>query len=145
LSPNAAAPAPPSAAPNQNADAAPPAILAKAAPAAADPAPARVVAGLPTLAPVRVILNVPRDDSDRARRSADIERALAAAGLEVFDRVPADVRRPGPSIGYYFESDRHAAAEVSHLLEPLLGAVDPVAFRKRGNLPEPGTIEIAIP
>ena len=145
LSPNAAAPAPPSAAPDQNVDGAPPAILAKAAPTAPDGAAARVVAGLPTLAPVRVVLNVARDDSDRARRSADIQRALAAAGLEVSDLVPVDAQQPGPSIGYYFQSDRNAAAEVSHLLEPLLGAVDPVALRKRGSIPEPGTIEIAIP
>ena len=145
LSPNAAAPAPPSTAPDQNVDAAPPAILAKAAPTAPDGAAARVVAGLPTLAPVRVVLNMARDDSDRAPRSADIQRALAAAGLEVSDLIPADAQQLGPSIGYYFQSDRNAAAEVSHLLEPLLGAVDPVLLRKRGSIPEPGTIEVAIP
>jgi hypothetical protein len=120
-------------------------MLAKAAPTAPDGAAVRVVAGLPTLAPVRVILNVARDDSGRAWRSADIQRALAAAGLEVSDLVPADPQQPGPSIGYYFQSDRNAAAEVSHLLEPLLGAVDPVVLRKRGSIPEPGTIEVAIP
>jgi hypothetical protein len=145
LSPNAAAPAPPIAAPDQNVDAAPPAILAKAAPTAPDGAAARVVAGLPTLAPVRVVLNMARDDSDRAPRSADIQRALAAAGLEVSDLIPADAQQLGPSIGYYFQSDRNAAAEVSHLLEPLLGPVDPVLLRKRGSIPEPGTIEVAIP
>jgi len=144
LSSSAAAPAPPIAAPDQNVDAAP-AILAKAAPTAPDGSAARVVAGLPTLAPVRVILNVARDDSGRARRPADIQQALAAAGLEVSDLVPADAQQSGPSIGYYFQSDRNAAAEVSHLLEPLLGAVDPVVLRKRGSIPEPGTIEVAIP
>jgi hypothetical protein len=51
----------------------------------------------------------------------------------------------GQASGYYFQSDRNAAAEVSHLLEPLLGAVDPVLLRKRGSIPEPGTIEISIP
>jgi hypothetical protein len=145
LSPNAAAPAPLSAPPDQNVDAAPPAILAKAALSAPDGAAARVVAGLPTLAPVRVILNVARDDSGRARRLADIQRALAAAGLEVSALVPVDAQQSGPSIGYYFQSDRNAAAELSHLLEPLLGAVDPVMLRKRGSIPEPGTIEVAIP
>jgi hypothetical protein len=144
LSPNAAAPAPPSAPPDQNVDAAPPAILAKAAPTTPDGAAPRV-AGLPTLAPVRVVLNVARDDPGRARRLADIQRALAAAGLEVSDLVPVDAQQPGPSIGFYFQSDRNAAAEVSHLLEPLLGVVDPVALRKRGSIPEPGTIEIGIP
>src|SRR5271165_6130284 len=144
LSSSAAAPAPPIAAPDQNVDAAP-AILAKAAPTAPDGSAARVVAGLPTLAPVRVILNVARDDSGRARRPADIQQALAAAGLEVSDLVPADAQQSGPSIGYYFQSDRNAATEVSHLLEPLLGAVDPVVLRKRGSIPEPGTIEVAIP
>jgi hypothetical protein len=145
LSPNAAAPAPPSTAPDPNVDVAPPAILAKAAPTAPDGAAARVVAGLPTLAPVRVVLNMARDDSDHAPRSADIQRALAAAGLEVSDLIPADAQQLGPSIGYYFQSDRNAAAEVSHLLEPLLGPVDPVLLRKRGSIPEPGTIEVAIP
>jgi hypothetical protein len=145
LSPNAAAPAPPSAAPDQNVGAAPPAILAKATPTAPDDPTARALADLPTLAPVRVILNVARDDSGRARRSGDIRRALAAAGLEVSDLVHVDAQRPGPSIGYYFQSDRNAAAQVSLLLAPLLGVVDPVVFRKRGTIPEPGTIEIAIP
>ena len=110
LSPDAAAPAPPVAAPDQNVDAAPPAILAKAAPTAPDGPTAPVVAGLPTLAPVRVVLNVARDDFGRARRAADIQQALAAAGLEVADLVPVDAQRPGPSIGYYFQSDRNAAA-----------------------------------
>jgi len=110
-----------------------------------EPAAAPPVAGLPTLAPVRVVLNVARDDVGHHRRAADIRQALAAAGLEVADHVPVDAERPGPSIGYYFQSDRKAAAEVSHLLEPLLGPVDPAAIRKRGSIPEPGTIEIAIP
>ena len=103
------------------------------------------VAGLPTLAPVRVVLNVARDDAGHARRAADIRQALAAAGLEVANRVPVDAHRPGPSIGYYFQSDRNGAAEVSHVLEPLLGAVAPAAIRKRASIPEPGAIEIAIP
>jgi len=145
LSPNAAAPAPPSAAPDQNVDVNPSAILAKAAPTAPDGTAGRVVADLPTVAPVRVILNMVRDDSSRAQRMADIQQALAAAGLEVSDLAPLDAQQPGPSIGYYFQSDRNAAAEVSHLLEPLLGAVDPVVLRKRGSIPEPGTVEIAIP
>jgi hypothetical protein len=143
VSPNAATPTPPSAAPDQNVDGAPPAMLAKATPTAPDDSIARVV--LPTLAPVRVILNMARTDSGRARRSGDIRRALAAAGLEVSDLVHVDAQRPGPSIGYYFQSDRNAATEVSRLLAPLLGVVDPVAFRKRGTIPEPGTIEIEIP
>ncbi len=110
-----------------------------------DPAAALPVAGLPGLAPVRVVLNVARDDVGHARRAADIRQALAAAGLEVADHVPVDAQQRGPSIGYYFQSDRNAAAEVSHVLEPLLGALAPVAIRKRASIPEPGTIEIAIP
>jgi hypothetical protein len=114
--------------------------------APSEPAAAPPVAGLPNLAPVRVVLNVARDDVGHDRRAVDIKRALEAAGLEVADRVPlVDPQRPGPSVGYYFQSDRNAAAEVSHVLEPLLGAVDPVALRMRGSLPEPGTIEITIP
>ena len=120
-------------------------MLAKAEPTAPEHPNGRVTAGLPALAPVRVVLNVARDDGSRARRSVDIQRALATAGLEVSDLVPVDARQPGPSIGYYFQSDRNAAAEVSHLLQPLLGAVDPVALRMRGSIPEPGTIEIALP
>ena len=145
LSPDAAAPAAPVAAPDQNGDAAPPVIMARAAPTAPDGPTAPLVAGLPTLAPVRVVLNVARDDIRRAGRAAEIQQALIAAGLGVAELVPVDAQRSGPSIGYYFQSDRNAAAGVSHLLEPLLGAVDPVVLRKRGSIPEPGTIEIAIP
>jgi hypothetical protein len=141
LSPRVAAPAPPSAAPEQNADGASPAILARAAPIAPNERKAGVVTGLPTLAPVRVVLNVARGDEGRA---ADIQHALVAAGVQT-DLVPVDTRRSTPSVGYYFQSDRNAAADVSHLLTPLLGAVDPAALRIRGSIPEPGTIEVAIP
>ena len=141
LSPSAAFLAPPSAAPEQNVDGAPPAIVAEAAPIAPADRKTRVVTGLPTLAPVRVVLNVARGDEGHA---ADIQHALVAAGVQT-DLVPVDARRPTPSIGYYFQSDRNAAAGVSHLLTPLLGAVDPVALRIGGSIPEPGTIEIAIP
>jgi hypothetical protein len=119
------------------------AVMAKAAPTAPADSMADVVAGLPELAPVRIILNVPRDKVDR-QRLADVKQALARAGLEVAGLVAADAR-PGPSVGYYFEADREAAAGVSRLLEPLLGAVDPVALRKRGSIPEPGTIEVIVP
>jgi WD40 repeat protein len=118
---------------------------AQPAPTAQHEAATPPVAGLPTLAPVRVVLNVARDDAGHARRAADIRQVLAAAGLEVADRVPVDAHRRAPSIGYYFQSDRNAAAEVSHVLEPLLGAVAPVAIRKRASIPEPGTVEIAVP
>ena len=141
LSPRAAAPAPSSSAPEQNADGASPAILARAAPIAPNERKAGVVTGLPTLAPVRVVLNVARGDEGRA---ADIQHALVAAGVQT-DLVPVDTRRSTPSVGYYFQSDRNAAADVSHLLTPLLGAVDPAALRIRGSIPEPGTIEVAIP
>ena len=141
---NAGTLAPPSAPSDQPVDAALPAILAKAALTAPEGRAALAAPGLPTLAPVRVVLNVARDEVGRAR-SADIQQALVAAGLEVADLIPFDAQRPGPSIGYYFQSDRNAAVEVSHLLAPLLGAVDPVVLRKRGSIPEPGTIEIAIP
>jgi WD40 repeat protein len=118
---------------------------AQEAPAAQNEAAPPPVASLPTLAPVRVILHVAKDDVSHARRAADVRQALAAAGLEVADRVPVDAGRSGPSIRYYFQSDRKAAAEVSHVLEPLLGAVAPAPIRKRANLPEPGAIEVAIP
>ncbi len=144
-SPSVAAPAAPSSGRRHDVDGAPPAILAKAAPTAADGPTAPAVSGLPTLAPVRVVLNVARDDTGPAGRAAGIRQALAAAGMEVAKLVPVDARRPGPSIGYYFQSDRNAAAGLSHLLEPLLGAVDPVALRMRGDIAEPGTIEIAVP
>ena len=38
-----------------------------------------------------------------------------------------------------------AAGRICQELAPLLGAVDPVALRIEGNIPEPGTIEITIP
>jgi hypothetical protein len=140
LSPRPAAPGPSSAAPEQNIGGAPPAILARAEPIAPNDRKARVVTGLPTLAPVRVVLNVARGDEGRA---ADIQHALVAAGVQT-DLVPVDARRSTPRIGYYFQSDRNAAADVSHLLTPLLGAVDPAALRIHGSIPEPGTIEITI-
>ena len=142
LSPNAAARAPPSAASEQNGDEAPPAILAKAEPTTPDDPKPRVVADLPTLAPVRVVLNVARGN---VGRGADIQRALVAAGVQIAGLVPVDARRSTPSIGYYFQSDRYSATGVSQLLKPLLGVVDPVALRIHENMPEPGTIEIAIP
>jgi hypothetical protein len=142
LSPNAAVPAPPSAASEQNGDEASPAILAKAEPTTPDDPKPRVVADLPTLAPVRVVLNVARGN---VGRGADIQRALVAAGVQIAGLVPVDARRSTPSIGYYFQSDRNSATGVSQLLKPLLGVVDPVALRIRENMPEPGTIEIAIP
>jgi hypothetical protein len=141
VAPNPVMPAPPSAAPEKNFGEAKPAIVASAAPTTPDDPKTRVVADLPTLAPVRVVLNVARADAGRA---ADIQRALVTAGVQT-DLVPVDARRPGPSIGYYFRSDRNAAATVSHLLAPLLGALDPVALQIREGIPEPGTIEIAIP
>ncbi|MGO9420729.1 hypothetical protein [Roseiarcus sp.] len=119
--------------------------MASTTPTADESPAAQVVPGLPALAPVRVVLDVARNEMGRAGRAANIQQALAAAGLEVAELVPVDAQRPAPRIGYYFQSDRDAAAGVSHLLEPLLGAVDPVGLRMRGTLPEPGTIEIAIP
>ena len=140
---NAAAPTSPSPAPDQNIDAARPATRVKRAPTAR---PTAVdVAGLPTAAPVRVVLSAARENVGRSGRAAEIQKALVAAGLEVADLVPVDAERSRASIGYYFQSDRAAADGVSHLLEPLLGPLDPVALRMRESIPEPGTIEIAIP
>ncbi len=144
-SPRTAAAAASGAAPDQKVGAAPPDVLASTTPTADESPAAQVVPGLPALAPVRVVLDVARNEMGRAGRAANIQQALAAAGLKVAELVPVDAQRPAPRIGYYFQSDRDAAAGVSHLLEPLLGAVDPVGLRMRGTLPEPGTIEIAIP
>jgi hypothetical protein len=137
-SPNAAAPAPSSAAAERNVDRPPPAMPAETAPTTPGDHEAQVAVALPTLAPVRVVLNVARGDLSRA---ADIQHALVAAGLQT-DVVPVDARQRAPSIGYYFQSDRNIAVGVGHLLTPLLGAVDPVALQIRGSTPEPGTIEI---
>ncbi len=132
---------------HDNLPTAPPASAAWATPTPERP-PA-LLTGLPTLAPVRVVLNVAQDDILRAGRAEDIRQALVSAGLEVARFVPVDPHGPGhgsgPSIGYYFQSDRKAAAGVSRALEPLLGVVHPVALRMHGTVPEPGTIEIAVP
>jgi hypothetical protein len=141
LSSKVAAPTPPSTFAERNVDRPPPAMLAEAAPTTPGDHEAQVAVALPALAPVRVVLNVARGGLSHA---ADIQHALVAAGVQT-DLVPVDVRRPTPSIGYYFQSDRNVAVGVSHLLAPLLGAVDPVALRIRGSTPEPGTIEIAVP
>jgi hypothetical protein len=136
----------PTAEPERNVDALPPAIVARAASAEPERIAAQLT-NLPTLAPVRVVLDVARNDFGPGR-AADIRQALVAAGLEVAKLVPVEERGSqlgsGPSIGYYFLSDRKAAAGVSHLLEPLLGTVNPVALRMRGDVPEPGTIEIKV-
>jgi hypothetical protein len=141
LSENAASLAQSRAAPEQNVDEAPRATMAKTPPIASDDHKPRILTDLPTFAPVRVVLNVARGDVGRA---ADIQHALVAAGVET-NLVPIDARQPTPRIGYYFRADRSAAAGVSQLLTPLLGTVDPVALRIQGSIPEPGTIEIAIP
>ena len=130
---------------DQDGDAAQPRALAKGAPTRGDGPIAPSVAGLPRLAPLRVLLSVARDDIGHAGRSTELQHVLVDAGLGVAEFVPVDTQQLRPSIGYYFESDRDPAARVSRLLQPLLGAVDPVALRKRGAVPEPGTIEIAIP
>lgn len=125
----------------------PPASAARATPT--PERPLALLTGLPTLAPVRVVLNVAQDDIGRAGRAENIRQALVSAGLEVARFVPVDPHGSGhgsgPSIGYYFQSDRKAAAGVSRALEPLLGVVHPVALRMHGTVPEPGTIEIAVP
>jgi hypothetical protein len=141
----AAAPAASGAATDQNVDVASRNVLASTAPTADESPAAQVVPVLPALAPVRVVLDVTRSGMGRAGRAADIRQALVAAGLKVAELVRADAQQPAPRIGYYFRSDRDAAADVSRLLEPLLGAVDPVGLRMRGAIAEPGTIEVAIP
>lgn len=142
VSPEAPSPSP-SAATAPNGDAPPLTTVARAEPTAPE-LPAAQRGDLPALAPVRVVLDVARNDIGPAGRAADIRQALVAAGLEVAKLVPVDEYRSGPSVGYYFQSDRKAAAGVSHVLEPLIGAVTPVALRARGNVPEPGTIEIEV-
>jgi hypothetical protein len=151
----------PAAPPHQNVPVTPPTI-ALAAPTMPPPAPAAPVDAqnqsgvappegfarsdsLPTLAPVRVVLITARDDIHRARRAAEVQQALGDAGLRVAELVQADGQRSRSSVGYYFQSDREAATSVSRLLQPLLGAVNPVVLRTREGIPEPGTIEIGIP
>ena len=138
--PVAGSPAAASAAPDRNGAAAPTTIMAREE----AQRPAARLRDLPALAPVRVVLDVARDEFGPAGRAATIRQALVAAGFEVAQLVPVDDHGPGPSVGYYFQSDRKAAAGVGHLLEPLLGPVNPVALRMRGNVPEPGTIEIEV-
>ena len=42
-------------------------------------------------------------------------------------------------------SQQHAAVDVSHRVQPLLGPVEPALLELRGKVPPPGTVEIAVP
>lgn len=144
VSPTAAAPVGSITGPEQKVDAARQASVALAAPS--PPGFSSPAAGqLPALAPVRVVLIFAREDLARANRAADIQKALAAAGVAVAGLVAADSQQSRPAIGYYFHPDRGAAAGVSRTLEPLLGTVVPAVLRLGGGLPQPGTIEVAVP
>jgi hypothetical protein len=115
------------------------------APAAQDKAVAPVSADLPAYAPFRVVLTYPRDDEAAAGRTAALQQALKAAKVEVGNLEATDASLPAPSIGYYFRSDRNAAVDISHKVEPLLGPIEPIMLEPRGEESSPGTIVIALP
>jgi hypothetical protein len=115
------------------------------APAAQDKAAAPVSADLPAYAPFHVVLTYPRDDKTAAIRTAALQQALQAAKVEVGNLEATDAFLPGPSIGYYFRSDRNAAVDISHKVEPLLGPIEPIMLEPRGEESSPGTIVIALP
>jgi hypothetical protein len=102
-------------------------------------------ADLPAFAPSRVVLTYPRDDKAAAERTTTLRQALTAAKVEVVSVEAVDASRTTPGIGYYFPSDRDAAVDVSRRVEPLLGRVEPAPLELRGEVPPPGTIEIALP
>jgi hypothetical protein len=115
------------------------------APAAQDKAAAPVSPDLPAYAPFRVVLTYPRDDKTAAIRTAALQQALQAAKVEVGNLEAIDASLPGPSVGYYFRSDRNAAVDISHKVEPLLGPIEPIMLEPRGEESSPGTIVIALP
>jgi hypothetical protein len=115
------------------------------APAAQDKAVAPVSADLPAYAPFRVVLTYPRDNKAAASRTAALQQALQAAKVEVGNLEATDASLPAPSIGYYFRSDRNAAVDISHKVEPLLGPIEPIMLEPRGEESSPGTIVIALP
>jgi hypothetical protein len=104
-----------------------------------------VSADLPIFAPSRVVLTYPRNDNAAAERTTALRQALTAAKVEVVKVEAVDASRPTPGIGYYFRSDRDAAVDVSHRVQPLLGPVEPALLELRGKVPSPGTVEIAVP
>ncbi len=120
-------------------------LAAIATPKPGDAARSPDTSGLPEFAPIRVVLKTAKDSPARERRAGEVRQALASAGFDVAGPAPAEARLKGPAIGYYFQSDRAAAAAVSRLLAPLLGVVTPAALKMRGAAPQPGTIEIALP
>jgi hypothetical protein len=115
------------------------------APAAQEKAAAPVSADLPAYTPFRVVLTYPRDDKTAAIRTAALQQALQAAKVEVGNLEAIDVSLPAPRIGYYFRSDRNAAVDISHKVEPLLGPAEPIMLEPRGEESSPGTIVIALP
>jgi hypothetical protein len=138
LFPKLAAPAPPDAVPDQPVNVTQRAQVAMVPDGASAPA----AADLPAFAPIRAVLTFARDNVGRAERTAAIRQALMDAEVEVSDLAAVDAQRPRPSIGYYFQSDRHIAVDVSRRLEPLFGAIEPIVLQLRGRVPAPGTIEI---
>ena len=104
-----------------------------------------VSSDLPVFAPSRVVLIYPRNDKAAIERATALRQALAVANVEVVKLEAVDASRQTPGVGYYFRSDHDAAVEVSHRIQFLLGSVEPTLLELRGRVPQPGTVEIAVP
>jgi hypothetical protein len=104
-----------------------------------------VSSDLPVFAPSRVVLIYLRNDNAALERASALRQALAAANVEVVKLEAVDASRQMPGLGYYFRSDHDAAVEVSHRVKFLLGPVEPALLELRGRVPQPGTVEIAVP
>lgn len=106
---------------------------------------AKLEVALPLRAPLHIVLAVAGGEPAHLARAADLQRALLAAGLKVGGLGAADARLPSPGIGYYFQSDRDSAVDVSLRLRHLLGRVDPFLLPSQGRMPQPGTVEVVVP
>jgi hypothetical protein len=104
-----------------------------------------VSADLPAFSPSRVVLTYPRNDKAAAERATALRQVLTAANVAVVKVEAVEASRPTPGLGYYFRSDRDAAVDVSHRVQPLLGTVEPAQLEMRDKVPPPGTVEIAVP
>jgi hypothetical protein len=100
---------------------------------------------LPAAATARVVLAVPRDGTVSALYGETVRDTLAAAGIHVVRRIDMDTRTTKLAVGYYFRSDRAVAIEIGRRLEHVFGPVDPIALQLRGEIPQPGTVEVVVP
>jgi hypothetical protein len=100
---------------------------------------------LPANAPPRVIITYSGQDPSTQARIADLAVAMRRQGLSVDDPIVSNVQILGPSIGYFFATDRAAAGIVGDRFGSMIGTAQLDQLPKPAELPVPGTIQVSIP